>query len=447
MSKLIKDQSSLSQDCSTTSVHEENTQSISLTDSSGCKSELDFSTNLKHVDTNASSCGEDKSTSEGVSRITESSHSGDHEGKRMLASGIQTIVIMNKFTHSKHIDQRKQNINIVHDKRKRLFEDTEVTSSCVKPSNYKKMLKDFSNHQQRKKSQQSNRFVGPQDIKQHQIQDENSQQKCPQMKQIAISKIKFQYSLSKSSTPLSTKKKGSISRKIVMSSINKIRCSNTRGNPRVKYLNCKKFLSFTKESDDCPKEANDEYYAPSKYNLSRVSITGPRMMKDAKMKRWDPYSSRYVVKSQSKPNGNKMMTTRIGVKKSIFRGIRHDSFYQIHKKVNSPDNSQSTLKKKETFVQKNGTFQNRAKSMAISSSEMATFYKHYHGNKANNCKNRVFKALCDQYVTDECFNNTTASALHQEGSIERGSNKDYSDLIIPKPREKSYERLRARKYH
>ena len=128
---------------------------------SSCKYSETEEKSLKIADTNASSWGEDKSSSEAVTKLTDVSLSGSHNGKRILSEGIQTIVIMNKNTHAKHVEKPKQKINILYDfphylkwivirvyyrflmvfyrqdKRKRLFQNNEIVSSCLKPINYK----------------------------------------------------------------------------------------------------------------------------------------------------------------------------------------------------------------------------------------------------------------------------------------------------------------------
>ncbi|CAI2363310.1 unnamed protein product [Moneuplotes crassus] len=157
---------------------------ISLTDSSESVSHLDNSLNMKNNDSNASSEGEkhassefctglkrkvssrsrhsglnitsscskdqmklqrmncSQQTSEDVSQITDSSPS-EFEGKKILTNAIQTIIITNKFKKSKHVDQPKQKISIIKDKRERLLKKSGLNHSCIKPTYFTKVLSKF----------------------------------------------------------------------------------------------------------------------------------------------------------------------------------------------------------------------------------------------------------------------------------------------------------------
>ena len=108
---------------------EDNESLVSILENSSCESNNSDSQPIKIDEIYHNSCGEDKESAEAVTRGTDASFSGSHEGKRMMSGGIQTIVIMNKSTKSKFVFKARKN--------KEILKNNEIVSSCLKPVHYK----------------------------------------------------------------------------------------------------------------------------------------------------------------------------------------------------------------------------------------------------------------------------------------------------------------------
>ncbi|CAI2363309.1 unnamed protein product [Moneuplotes crassus] len=188
----------------------------------------------------------------------------------------------------------------------------------------------------------------------------------------------------------------------------------------------------------------------NKCDISRISITGPKKMKDDKKKRWDPYSSQYVAKSQRKPNSHYPSSCKSGSGRMMFRGIKYDTFYKIKEKKANIQRKISSLNQKGELKKHNGAFQSRSKSMTANHTEIAHFYNNMKQIQQSNSRKCVFRALCDQYA---CFkirddsSKMTRSMLIEPNFDSRGSQDvratENPELLIHKPPKSNYGLFRG----